>query len=110
MPQVYKRKKEAIDETVILEALTAVQRGMSVNAAALHFDLPESTLRWRNKAALSDKTAIKVGTHPSLPAHTELELASIIKVAAKQGFGFSMEEMKLFISDYVKRMGMWELI
>src|SRR5271156_5469970 len=100
----YKRKTEKRDPAVMEAALVAIHNGSMVNKAAHDFDIPEKTLRDHYKAGLSGNPIAKCGATPCLPAHMEIDLAGIIKEAANNGFGFSKEEVKLFVADYVKKV------
>ena len=75
---------------------------MSLNAAALHFGLPEATVRRYKKKISSDTPIASHGGIPSLPDNLQLELENIARLASTHGFGLTKEEFRLFIASYVK--------
>ena len=98
----YTRKTIPVDPAVMLECLGAIEGGMSVNAAAMVYDIPETSLRRHWKAYMSGTQIPAHGGKPSLPPAVELELATVVKVAAANGFGYSIEEIKTFVGEYVR--------
>ncbi len=99
----YTRKTTPIDPAVMSECLSAVEGGMPVNAAANAYRVPETTLRRYWKAILSDAQIQSHGGKPSLPPDVEIELATVVKVAAANGFGYSMDEIKEFVGEFVRK-------
>jgi hypothetical protein len=102
MPKPYKRKTRDRDPSILVECLTAIQsEGLSVRSAAAQYNLPEATVRRHHHAALLEKAVPRKGSVTSLPSSVEGEIAALIKTSASLGFGFSKEEVKAFVGDYV---------
>jgi hypothetical protein len=97
----YQRKCAPVNQSLIQQALQAVDNGMSVNAAAKQFAIPESTLRRHRNAQLGNQVLRPPGGIPSLPPSQEVELATLVKTAAEHGFAFSMEDIRVFVGKYV---------
>lgn len=98
----YKRKTEPPSKERIQQGLASAGGGMSVSASAKTCGISVTTLRRHNVAVLQGVPLAPRGGHPSLPPETEIHLATLVKVAGECGFGFTMEQIKVFVGSYVR--------
>jgi hypothetical protein len=104
MPRTYKAiKPQPVDKIRIQQCLEyMVEMGLSLNAAANHFGLPEATVRRHKKHALLNAPLTSPGGQPSLPPDMQADIASIARISASHDFGFSKEELRLFIGGFIQ--------
>jgi hypothetical protein len=103
MPRVYKRKNEPLDREKVQECLQYMRdHNTSLLAAANHFQLDESTVRYHRKRKLQGQTLAPIGRLPSIPEHLETELALVCRVSAEHGFGLQKVDVQQLIGEYIK--------
>jgi hypothetical protein len=83
------------------QCLASVEEGESLRGAARNFGFVESTVRRHWHSIQSGIPRALPGAHSSLPPQVELDLATVVKVASRNGFGYTMEEIKSFVGAFV---------
>jgi hypothetical protein len=108
----YRRIKKQADKKTIDECIQYVNshRGtdnkISLRAAAKQFHIKFSTFQRHFKAASLSQTMLPPGGFYSLPVCLQVEIADVVRMAAKNGFGLSKEELKVYVGDIVEKH--WE--
>jgi hypothetical protein len=103
MPRKYLLKKEPVDREKLQNCLRVIrEEGVSVNAAALQFGIPEATVRRHNNANKFGECVSPIGRVPYVPPDVQSELAVIAKTAARHGFGLTREEVRDLVAGYVQ--------
>lgn len=103
MPNNYVAKKVPVNRDQIKACLEHMRsHSLSLNAAAILFQLPETTVRRHNNYQQREVELPPVGRLPCIPSGVQVEVAQIARIAAAHGFGLSREELRKLIGDYVK--------
>lgn len=101
MVHKYKKKnkeKPKVNEQMLQEAIAKVQsKQLSIRKAAAEIGMPESSLRDKMKKRRSQKP----GTLTSLPEDSEKELAYLLKLRARWGFGASYNDVQSIVQQFV---------
>lgn len=99
-----KEKKQYNPET-LLNAFNAVEKGMSVYAAARNYGVPETTLRDRTlgHVSVTGKTDSFVFNDS-----TEKEIVDHVKYMSSIGYGYSKSDVLYLASDLAVSLGKWD--
>jgi transposase-like protein len=105
MPSKYicKKPPRATAETLQRCLNDVENENISIREAARRHGVPPTTIRDYRDALSLGHAHNPVGRSPSLPADVVSDLATLVKLAARYGFPFTSDEIKLFIASYVRR-------
>jgi hypothetical protein len=103
MPRKYTAVKAQVDRARIQKCIEYMRtHSLSLNAAAKHFNLPESTVRRHNKSSHINTCLPPPGAHLSIPEELQAEIAMVARTAAKYGCGLLKWELRELIGCYVR--------
>lgn len=87
------------------EAVSKIDSGSSMRAAALETGVAYTTLHRHYQARLHETPLPTSGRAPSIPIETQVELAELARVASTHGLGVTRQELQDFIGKFVE--GNW---
>jgi hypothetical protein len=103
MPRVNKRKTDPTNRDHIEECIQyMISSGVNLNAASKEYAIPEATLRRHKKKSTEGVTIGVHGTLAWVPLELQKEIASVARMSAYHGFGFTKKELQSFIGEFLK--------